>query len=78
MYQHMQPLSDGGDSYLVIVTPKGWGGKHVTHLLCSHGEKKPRELRQLPKTPLQAGGKLEDLLQGSLKPASSVDQANNR
>lgn len=50
----------------------------MTHLLCFHGEKKPREVEQLPKAPLQVGGKLEALLQGSLKPAPSAEQADNR
>lgn len=53
----------------------------MIHLLCVHW-KKPREVEQLPKAPLQVGGKLvdtvEDLLHGSLKPAPSADQADNR
>lgn len=57
LYQCIQPLSDSEASYLVIVTLMlVW--KHMTHLLCVHWKKKPREVEQLPKAPLQVGGKL--------------------
>lgn len=80
MYHSMQPLSDSGASYLVIFTPKAYLETCDPSPLFSwgNGAKKPREVGQLPKTPLQVGEKVEDLLQGSLKPAPSADQVNYR
>lgn len=82
MYQRMKPLSDGRASYLVIVTPKAYLETYYPPPLFLWG--KYREIEQLPKAPLQVGGKLVKMpwripcRGGDLKLAPSAYRAYNR